>query len=150
MDAPLARWYCDVCGEPIETVKEGYVIWGSNAAGQDQGFKIIHQGRCDDKSHPSSGALDTFLGLDGQANLLSFLSYGALKQAMGTKMSQPGVADMDEFVDFFRRLQTPRYEEARRHFKDPDVMDGYADANQVLPYLPRSLLDIVKRSEGES
>lgn len=143
IDAPLMRWYCDVCGDPIEEIEKGYLIWNRNESGQLQDFKIIHQSRCDDRKYPYSGALSGYLGVDGQAKLLSFLSYGTIKLSLGSKMVQPSVADMDEFVDLFRRLQTPHYEEARRHFHKNEVLESYSDANEVLPYLQSSLKKIV-------
>ena len=54
-----------------------------------------------------------------------------------------GVADLDEFVDLVRRFQIPYYEEARRHFSDPEVLDEFAEANEVYPYKPKVLKGIV-------
>lgn len=103
-------------------------------------FKVIHKARCDKDDHISSSALGDFLGNDGAAYLLSFLSVGPLKK----RKDMPeycGVRSVDEFVDLFRRLQTPYYEQARANFKDPDVHEDFSDANEYYPYVP----DVLKR-----
>jgi hypothetical protein len=142
MDKPLTQWYCDVCGEPIDTPDRAYVIWKSDPADQhrDHSFKIIHQKRCDRDDHHLSAELKDFLGADGLAKLLSMVSYGPLKDSKSA-----GVKDMDEWVDFVRRCQIPYYEEARRRFHDPDIQEDLYDANEVFPYLTDSLKSIIKR-----
>lgn len=144
MDNPLSIWYCDACSEEIKAVSDGYVIWKATDDYKPHSFKIIHSGRCDDDTHPLSNALEDFLGPDGLANLLSFLSLGPIKARAGQKSSgQP--ANFDEFVDFMRRVQTPYYEEARRLFSNPDLRDDYSDANEVLPYMQDSLQSMIKK-----
>lgn len=133
MDQPLVKWYCDSCGDVIEDVNGGYVIWEHTREGKLRGFKIIHQSRCDRHDYRASAALRGFVGPDGLARLLAFLSDGRLRAKAG-QVSRCDIEDMDEFVDFFRRVQTPLYEEARRLFKDTDLRIDYADANETLPY----------------
>ena len=85
-----------------------------------------------------------FLGDKGLAYTLSFLSAGPVQSALGGA-PQCEISDFDGFVDFLRRVQTPYYEEARRHFRDPDLLDDFADANEVLPYLPDELQRIAAK-----
>jgi len=140
-----SKWYCDVCGEPIDDAKSGYVIWRSAAPSKDRDFKIIHQSRCDRKNYESSNALEDFLGPRGVAYLLSFLSVGpALHNPQG---GYNKVADMDEFVDFFRRCQTPFYEEARRRFQNERFREDFGDSNELYPYLPETLKRICENYE---
>lgn len=97
--------------------------------------------RCDPggaHGYLSSMDLQHFLGPDGLALLLSWLSVGPLKGGG----SGPCVADLDEFVDFVRRVQTPYYEEARPHFGDEHTYYWLGDANEYHPYLPETLQDI--------
>lgn len=140
---PLTTWRCDVCGQLIASADDGYVTWRHDEDHKDLGFKIIHRGQCDDKQDPSSEPLKDFLGSSGLARLLSFLSAGPLQRARGHKPYMQ-VGDMDGFVDFMRRVQTPFYEEARQKFKTDKVKDDYSDANEVLPYLPEYLERIAK------
>ena len=147
MDKPLARWYCDVCNEVIDDAKKGYVIWKSSKAKKYHGFKIIHQVRCDLDDHIASNALQDFLGERGAAYLLSFLSGGSLLARIG--QSSRSVSDLDEFVDLFRRCQTPYYEEARRKFADPDVREDFGDRNEYAPYLPETLKHIIENYPKE-
>lgn len=144
MDKPLTKWYCDVCGKKIEDAKEGYVIWKTSKELKSHSFKIIHQTKCALKDHHASSSLENFLGENALVYLLSMLSIGPIKKSIG-QGSYCDVADIDEFVDFIRRVKTPFYEEARRNFGNPDLLDDYDDANEVLPYLPDQLEKIVEK-----
>ncbi len=144
MDKPLTVWYCDVCGERIEDSKIGYVIWQTTKEMKAHNFKIIHQSRCDIREFHSSSALEDFLGPKGLAYLLTFLSLGPIKMHIG-QTPHCDIIDFDEFGDFFRRVQTPYYEEARRAFGNEDLLDWFADSNQLSPYLPDTLKEIIER-----
>jgi len=144
MDKPLTVWYCDVCGDRIEDSSKGYVIWQTSKDMKGRNFKIIHQGQCDQRDFHSSAALNDFLGIEGLTNLLSFLSLGPIKKQIG-QTPHCGIIDFDEFVDFFRRVQTPHYEEARRAFGNHELLEWFSDSNEVGPYLPDRLRDIIGR-----
>lgn len=135
-------WICDKCGQEITGASEGYVIWKSDSENRDYGFRIIHQGECDDQVSEMSSALSDFVGEHGVQNLLSFLSVGKIRLESG-QAPRLGVKDLDEFVDFFRRVQTSNYEEARRYFRYSEVKDAYNDANEFVPYLPEELDHII-------
>ena len=144
MDTPLINWYCDVCGQKITDPDSGYVIWHTSTNPiKFHGFKIIHQNKCDDNTCPSSAALSDFLGEAGLTYLLTFLSQGQIIKLMGQN-TYPLIDEFDEFVDFFRRVQVPYYEEARRCFSNPDLLDDFSGNNETAPYLPESLKDIIK------
>ena len=144
MIEPLKQWYCDVCSEIIEEPKKGFVIWkkGDDHLGYD--FKIIHHKKCDDKSYRLSMPLMTFLGDDGKNYLLTFLSIGQIKINLG-QVSSSRVKNMDEFVDFFRRVQTSYYEEARRRFNESELLDYFSDSNEFNPYQEEALKEIIER-----
>ena len=136
MDRPLTKWYCDVCGERIESVQDGYVVW-KNEPGYV--FKIIHQRRCDQRrEYPASKALEEFLGPEGLTYLLSKLSIGPIAQN-GEKHQVSRLPDLDEYVDFTRRVQIPYYEEARKLFGTQSIQDDFYDANEHMPYWPDRL-----------
>ena len=142
MDKPLESWYCDVCGEKIEDVNKGYVIWKSSDKLKYHDFKIIHQKKCDLKNHRASRALKDFIGDYGLTSLLSMLSLGPIKSTYG-QTSYCQITDTDEFVDLIRRVQTPFYEEARRYFNNSDLLEHFSDSNEVGPYLPEELEKII-------
>ena len=80
-------------------------------------FKIVHKNmdgyECDTGAKAgftSSVDIEHYLGSVGQAALLAHLSLGPMA---GRSDMWPRVKDFDGFVDVFRRLQTPGYEEAR-------------------------------------
>lgn len=147
MNNPLEHWYCDVCGNVIEKASDGYVIWRTNDDHKSFDFKIIHQGKCDLKSYTSSAALEDFLGINGLVRLTSFLSLGPLKQALG-QATHNDIINTDEFIDFVRRVQIPYYEEARRKFAMHDVLEWHSDSNEVAPYFPGALQEIIKMKIG--
>lgn len=76
---------CDVCGKIIENPEAGYVVWDADDQMLAYGIKVIHHAKCDDRSCGRSNDLPHFLGEDGLAYLLSFLSAGpiAMKEKFG-------------------------------------------------------------------
>ena len=137
---PLEMWICDTCGEVIEKPDDGYVVW--NYERQDgaisnlrKDFRIIHQSRCNNDriNSPASSALVDFLGQAGLNKLLRFLSHGPIRVHCDGA-TPPQLADMDAFVDFFRRVQVPYYEEARCHLQNHDVLERIFDSNEMYPY----------------
>lgn len=144
MDKPLTVWYCDVCGEKIENVSEGYVIWRSEDGYYD--FKIIHRKECDLKNHKGSTALEDFLGSDGLTRCVAFLSLGPLAWK-AQHVSNCQVKDLDGFSDFLRRVQMPYYEEARRLYSRSDVLDDFSDANEIYPYLEGVMKSLIEQHE---
>lgn len=82
-----------------------------------------------------SANLTSLVGAEGQQWLLSYLSTVPLIETSGAR----GVADLDRWVDIFRRLQTPLYEEARRRFGTEEARDHLDGANEIYPYLPGTL-----------
>ena len=143
MEEPLKTWYCDVCGEKIEDASKGYVIWRS-AGRTYQGFKIIHQGKCDIKSHPASAALNDFLGDKGLSYCMTFLSLGPVISNSGGA-GHCYIQDFDEFADFVRRVQVPYYEEARRLYGNHDLLEALSDANEFYPYVPERMKALIER-----
>ena len=70
------------------------------------------------------------------------MSLGPIKANHG-RPSYCDIADMDEFVDLIRRVQTPHYEEARRRFANVDLLEDFADSNEISPYTQAGLKAIV-------
>jgi hypothetical protein len=141
----FAKFYCDVCREPIEDVARGYVVWKHVGEHGYGGFKIVHQKRCDNRDEfPVSKALQGFLGLEGMVYLQAMLSAGALLASEMPSICRIGPEEMDDFIDFWRRVQLPHYEEARRRFGNPVLVGDFAGSNEVLPYMP----DVLVRTIG--
>lgn len=138
------KWYCDSCGEVITDPGKSLVVWREHVDGPAYGFRLVHKSTDGRKCGPGSKAgyssyetLREYLGPDGVQRLLSHVSSGPLMTSAEGPSSR--TVDAYSFVDMFRRLQTPYYEEARRHFGCEAVQQEYAGANEVLPYLPKSL-----------
>jgi hypothetical protein len=140
-------WICDTCGDEIDNPAGGLLVWryvdkSENPARPATDFHIVHKGRCDRRELGGSHELSYVIGTEGQAWLLAFLTSGPL-------VGQPtsGVVELDEWVDVFRRLQTPWYEQARRNFQAEKVRAEYSDASEVLPYTPYSLEKIASMND---
>jgi len=141
---PLSQWYCDVCDKIIEKPEDGYVIWMNDENYRDYNFKIIHQSKCDNHEFPSSMDINSFLGEEGRNMLLSFLSIGPIKHNIGQRGGMR-IKNMDEFVDFFRRMQVPYYEEARKRFHNSNLLDDFSDANEIYSYQVKVLKKIIEK-----
>lgn len=139
---PLDSWACDGCGQQITNPLQGLLTWRQTEDFRGYDSQLVHkniEGRsCDPgdrNGFTSSLEIEYVTGLEGQAWLLSLLSVGPLKRPD----NRPRVDDFDSFVDVFRRLQVPWYEEARPHFDDEETHHHLADANEVYPYVPEVL-----------
>lgn len=131
-------WICDVCHRLIDNIDRGYVIWKSPTGGKDHAFKIIHQSDCDLDDHDSSMALRDCLGQEGLNMLLMFLSPGKVLRRF-EKHSRSSIPDLDEWVDFLRRVQIPYYDLARPLFEHPQFIDDFRDSNEWRAYRPEIL-----------
>lgn len=136
----IDNWKCDTCGE--QTTSEGMLVWKGGGEDLIEDFRIVHQGPCDpgdEAGFLASMPLTHVVGAVGQQKLLSFLSAGPI---IGNGHGRE--VDHDAFVDVFRRLHTPWYEEARTAlFHDhrlQNLLNGY---NQYAPYIPEMLRKIV-------
>jgi hypothetical protein len=131
------------------------MIWrGLDEGKKDYDFHIVH--------HPSSSprgivgrpghegcytsnelslALTDFLGGEGLAQLLTFLDVGPHHMP---DYRGPEVANLREYVEFFKRLHLPYYEEARRYWQRAE-QDGFFDeANELWIYLPDTLKRLIE------
>lgn len=148
---PLEQWICDICGGIIQSKNEGSLVFKSGKDAQtnenrEYDFKIVHTEKCRSITD-SSLELEYYLGQEGQNYFFSHLSYGMIYSNLGGGSKKQVIYDFDEFVDVFRRLQLEYYEEARTYFTNPDVLDLYADNNEVGPYLLRNLKKIIEIGE---
>lgn len=139
----MQQWYCDSCGEVIESVENG---WFESYADRDnlfkeKGFRIVHDNRgCmynenlmyKDGKSVSDSNLDSFTGADGLVGLLS-------------KIQLEYVEDNAELIEIIRRLHVPYYEEARKYHDEAEV-DGYFDGeNEITRYITRTSKEIINR-----
>lgn len=139
---PLKKWFCDTCNEVIESPEEAFIIWESQDE-LDTDFRIIHGGRCDDRSLTSSTPLTDYLGPDGLSNMLSSLSAGPIKNTQGERSDCD--VNLDAFIDLIRRLHLPYYEEARRLFRTEECLRDNADSNEFSPYCVAELRETIRR-----
>lgn len=146
---PLRQWICDVCGRVIEKPEDGYVVWGTNEQGKIDKIRILHKNNhvngcvtgCDhDHRYPLSLPVESFLGDDGKVLLLSLIDPGSNFQAE----YQEHIANMRLFLEFFRRVQLPYYEEARLYWEKARVDGYFAGANEIWTYLPSTLKTLIE------
>jgi hypothetical protein len=138
----LNTWQCDICHKEITTADDAQVVWKTDDNFRASAFKIVHNKiDCDLKEHHKSAHLDDFLGHDGLAYIFSKLSLGPIKTTNGETPFME-VKDIENFIDFARRVQTPYYEEARQKFSTPEVLSKYSDSDEVAPYEQATLKEI--------
>ena len=90
--------------------------------------------------------LNDFLGPNGLQYLLAMLDVGRILDPSAERL--PAIPDLPSFVEVFRRLHIPFYEEARLYFGDA-LQDGYfADHNEVNIFLPETCKAIIERYEN--
>lgn len=146
---PLRQWICDVCGKVIEKPEDGYVVWGTNEEGKIDKIRILHKNNhvdgyiigCDhDSRYSMSLPIESFLGDDGKVRLLSLIDPGP-----DFRMEyREHIADMRLFLEFFRRVQIPYYEEARLYWSRAQADGYFAGANEIWTYLPRNLKTLIE------
>lgn len=153
----LKQWVCDECRELIRKPEEGYVEWLTDENDIRYGFRIVHHapvssrhpdGNCyryTGKCGSCDSSLEQFLGAGGIVKMLSFINLGSLHDDFNT---EPKIKSSGEWVEFFKRLQVPYYEEARLYWHEAKE-DGFFDgANEIKSYLPETLKELIE-SYGE-
>ena len=154
---PLKQWICDFCGEVIASPVDGWLEWLDDADHRAHEFKIVHHfpaspqretrsnGCYHYSKHPDRADmhLDSFLGADGLAYLLSFIDIGY--KEIPSHREGPRVRSTREWAELFRRLQLPYYEEARLYWDRAESDGFFGGCNQIWPYLEGNLAEIVKR-----
>lgn len=142
---PLQQFKCDACGHIIERPEVGWVEWlaGPTHSTKAHGFRIVHNSsRC---QYPSTRQVHDIhlvhlLGPDGLAALLVMLAPGG-----NTGNREEGVASLNEWGEFVRRLHIPHYEEARQYWADAEADGFFAGPARHAPYSQATLLDILSR-----
>lgn len=159
---PLEQFICDECGLVINSPKEGYVEWESgfdDAKGKmfTRGFRIVHaynasplKNKSREGCYKYGGSpyrrdidLEYFLKYAHQ-NMFSLLDLGFLHDKDNKIGCQ--ISDFREFVDFFKRLTIPYYEEARQYFEEA-IVDGEiaGDENEIYIFSEEKLKSIVQK-----
>jgi hypothetical protein len=152
---PLENWFCDSCNQVIADPGDGWVEWFVDDAGKNFGFKILHTGVASPlcragcyyyahDRHTREGFLIDFLGVRGLVQLYRFLDVGPY-HSRNYKAPDIPINEIRSFVEFWRRLTIPFYEEARLYWDVADG-DGFFDGmNEILMYLPETCEHIVKK-----
>ncbi len=139
---PLKQFVCDVCGEVIEKIEDGYVVWKDNKDKLPD-LKIIHKKTrhitkgCDNRSlYDCSLPLSNLLGADGLAKLLSFIEY---------KLTLSDEKEIKKFTECFKRVQIPYYEEARQYWHKAESDGFFESTNEYTYYTEKYLKAIIRK-----
>lgn len=114
------KWSCDVCGQPVLRIKDGWVEWINyrDGSGQERAkdFRIVHNKsvspleegcqfgeKAAEQGKVSSLPLQYFLGTDGLMFMFSLISEGKIPR--------------EQLLEMAKRLHIRGYEEARGHFE---------------------------------
>lgn len=157
---PLKQFICDTCGEIIEKPEDGYIEWRQFRNKETnmyevKNFHIVHHISALPNKNLSMGCqhldfdnlhdmpLNSFIDENYKmANLLRFIDMGDI---IIPDYKQTHVLDVRNFVETFRRLTIPYYEEARLYWneaKDDGCFDG---ASEVVIYSVNLLKGIVDK-----
>ncbi len=151
---PLRQFICDACGELIAAPEEGWFQWDANFDGSEgSNIQIVHL----ESASPSMGARASFR-CPAPNKVPSYHLEDVLPLALPRLFSHfdqgsdfenayaaPQFTDMANFVQTFRRLTIPHYEEARLFWSkaiDEGVFEGH---DQISAYSPDVLLSIIRR-----
>ncbi|MEC0886824.1 hypothetical protein [Bacillus atrophaeus] len=136
------QWYCDFCGEIIESDKDGMLEWDSFLEKDDtqfnaKNFRIVHN-RSIKKCHPrnndanlSDGHLHWYTGPGGLSELL------AIKHRYHL--------DLVKFDEIIRRLHVDYYEEARQYFHESRENGDEFDIYEIGDYSQDALKTIIRK-----
>ena len=157
---PLTQFYCDTCGEIIDSPEEGWIEWiadyNDSLSYEIHSFRIVHHFTHSPialetnegcyqhagKSGRSDTGLRHFINDDYKmAYILQFLDIGSYHDPnyKGSKLT-----DMRQYVETVRRITTPYYEEARRYW-DRAIEDGFfIDINDISIFGKHNLKRIIE------
>lgn len=138
--APCQQFFCDTCGEVIESPSDGYVEFSRDEAHLMHNFNIVHDNTRCRQDLGSSYSLERFLGRQGIGLLSSWIHVGPITDTIGRDRSE--YKSVIEFAEFFKRLQLPYYEQARRYLMRA-AGAGYIDGNATGSHDPQRLESIV-------
>ena len=142
---PLQQWICDKCGHVIEKSSDGWLEWlGEPETFKHSAFKIVHHSNPDTRKahggncyhyagHPERQDmhLKQFLGLDGMAELTAWVH-------------SPGVKNLEEWAEIFRRLHVPHYEEARQYWQKAENDGAFAETDPSYVYTQDMLKHVIE------
>jgi len=144
----VTKFICDGCGQPIETIDDGWVEWKTimNGEHSSQGMRLVHHRKVnrscaynEKQLYDIEGAilgdlpLSSFLGDDGLMMLLSFIHDKRF--------------NTDEVLEMIKRLHISGYEQSRLFFDDAIAYGAFEPNTPPNFYSQRdiqSTLDYIK------
>jgi hypothetical protein len=151
---PLKQFICDACKNVIEVPEKGWLEWitdpGTRMA---HSFHIVHHF----PASPKEGQVRCYLHHDAQGrsdeplasvmsslipNLLMHLDVGAYHNP---NYVGPRVGDMRNYVEIFRRLTIPYYEEARLCWEDGIEGGDFDMHNEVSIFQEEFLKELIRK-----
>lgn len=150
---PGEQWICDTCGEIIKKPEDGYVQWHRNSSMQIDDFIIVHHFAASPRNHHKNGCykydsddnLKRFLGVHGMVELHSLVDPGPYHMPK----YEPMVSDIRKWLDFYKRLQLPYYEEARLYWNRAIDDNYFSVSNEIYIYLPKNLKEMIEHYESQ-
>lgn len=156
----LSTWTCDLCSGEITNPENGLLIW-KESGGWDNGnppikadLLVVHKNlpdslrRCDpgtENGYYESLELSAYLGDEGRAWLLSYLSLGPI-HTIQIENPRPTITDFAQYVDLFHRFQTPWYEEARSYLHTAASAEVLGGIGPAAAYVPATLREIAMKN----
>jgi len=158
---PLIQFYCDECGEIIDSPKDGFVEWLEITDEKTEkktvnGFRIVHRKTQSPlkaikhdgcyKYGNNDNRMDNELSYileNSHQFIFSYLDLGFIHDSNGEIGSL--IVDYKSFVDFAKRLTIPYYEEARKYFSIAYQEGYFSEENEVGLFTESTLKSIIAR-----
>lgn len=152
---PLKQFICDTCGQVIEKPEDGWFEWIQVDHTQPRhSFRIVHHKSASPRKHLEEGCYqhgnargrsDDHLHNILEHELIHLLYFLDVGPHHDPDAKDPGVQNMREFLEIFRRLTIPYYEEARQ-YASIAKKDGYFEqANELMVYTEDFLRGLIEK-----
>lgn len=155
---PSEQWFCDTCGQVIQSASEGWLEWLSGPPHfVRHGFRIVHHfkhsplakeaGTEHSSEGPSCYQYERKPGREDD-HLGVFTGYDGLMVLLDMLQDRPR-ANTDEWAEVVRRLHVPYWEEARQHFSEAEEDEFFPDPDVLGARTVKTLKAIAERYSGE-
>jgi len=146
---PLKQFICDDCEQNIEKLKDGCVEWLQDRDSNNFSFRIVHHASASPRrpggncyQHEPAGATRMNLHLDSFIEIAPIELLNYLDPQFNQRRK---IKDYNNFVDTYRRLTLPYYEEAKRYWGKASRDGFFNDMNEVSMFLPDTLKTLIDK-----
>lgn len=159
MLVPLKQFICDTCYEVIRRPEEGWVEWLSYPDEKEgdplaRHFRIVHHYTYSPLIHRTHRCYPFVGNLNANHMELTYFTKAPIPVLLmwlhvDKRVANPHglrrIKSMDAFMEFFRRLTIPYYEEARHYMAQAVADDFFEEAWTEHMYRPERLRGVIQK-----